>query len=508
MNIESKNYDSEFCGSLPLHNINLIQPYGYLMVLDWDTLSVIQVTENIEALLGVSPQKLINNTLSDFIPLSETELLKTSHLSTITDAIPVHLTIKDRQEQTRPCIAILHAKPEFLILEIEEVSSKKAFIDVFQNLKFAMAAIEQAGTVQKVCELSIRELKKFSGFDKIMMYKFDENWNGTVIAEVSNEGMEPYLGLTFPASDIPKQARDLYLKNPYRLIPSRLYTPVRLYPVRNPVSNSFLDLSDCNLRGVPSVHLEYLGNMEVMASMSTRIIVRDKLWGLISCHHRTEKMLTYEDRAVFELLSNIIFTKITSIENKEKFDFRNSLRQTRGKLLDYIYADKSFARGLLTHELSILNLLSAEGAVVIENGVLSTIGAVPKEDDIRNLILWLQNKGIERVYAESNLSDKYDHAENYIDTGSGVLVIPVDRRRGDYVIAFRPEVITTVNWGGNPDEAINFEPDGKKYHPRNSFRLWKETVVKTSRPWHTDELAIAEEIRNFIFEFSAKYIHN
>lgn len=508
MNIEAKNYDSEFCGSLPLHNINLIQPYGYLIVLDRDTLSIIQVSENIEALLGISPQSLINSSLTNFIPLSETELFKTRLSSNITDALPFHLTIKDKQEQTRPCIAILHAKPEFLILEIEEVSGNKAFIDVFQDLKLAMAAIDQAATVQEACEFSIRELKKSSGFNKIMMYKFDENWNGTVIAEVSDEGLEPYLGLTFPASDIPKQARDLYLKNPYRLIPSRLYAPVRLYPVRNPVSNSFLDLSDCNLRGVPSVHLEYLGNMDVMASMSTRIIVRDKLWGLISCHHRAEKMLNYEERAVFELLSSIISTKITSIENKEKFDFRNALRQTRGKLLDYVYTDKSFAGGLLNHEPSILNLLSAEGAAVVENGVLSTMGTVPKEHDIQNLILWIQNKGIERVYAESNLSDKYDHAENYIDTGSGVLVIPIDKRRGDYIIAFRPEVIKTVNWGGNPEDAINFEPDGKKYHPRNSFRLWKETVVKTSQPWHTDELAIAEEIRNFIFEFSSKYIHN
>jgi light-regulated signal transduction histidine kinase (bacteriophytochrome) len=115
---------------------------------------------------------------------------------------------------------------------------------------------------------------------------------------------------------------------------------------------------------------------------------------------------------------------------------------------------------------------------------------------------------VDDVYAESSLVTKYDHAERYANIGSGIVVIPIDKKQGDYVITFRPEVITTVNWGGNPEEVLNFESDGKKYHPRNSFRLWKETVLKTSLPWHSDEITVAEQLRSFIFEFFSRVRYN
>lgn len=508
MNTKGKNYDSEFCGSLPLHNINLIQPYGYLLVLGEKDLSIIQTSENIVHLLGLPANQLLNSGFSTYISQSEAESLQLRASSGITEKTPLHLTIKNEQGTERHCIAIVHTRPEYLILEVEEAEIKKTFIDVFQEIKFSMAAIELASTVNETCEAAIKELKKLSGFDKVMMYRFDKNWNGTVIAEASDDGLDPYLGLTFPASDIPKQARDLYLKNAYRLIPSREYTPVRLYPVRNPATNTFLDLSDCNLRSVPAVHLEYLSNMNVMSSMSTRVIVNEQLWGLIACHHNQEKNLSYEERSVFELLSSVISAKISSIQNKERFDFKNSLRDKRVKLSDQVYTESNLSKGLLRHSVNIMSLLNAGGAAVIQNGQLETLGRVPNEEDIRNLILWLQNKRIETVYAETSLSSIYDDAGNYADIASGIIAIPVNAGRGDYVITFRPEVVTTINWGGNPEEAINFETDKKKYHPRNSFRLWKETVSKTSMPWHNDEIVIAEEMRTFIFEFSSKYIYN
>ncbi|WP_114941825.1 GAF domain-containing protein, partial [Mucilaginibacter endophyticus] len=156
-------------------------------------------------------------------------------------------------------------------------------------------------------QAAVHELRRITGFDGIMMYRFDEDWNGTVIAEEKDAPeLEHYLGHTFPGSDVPRQARDLYLKNSYRLIPDRDFTPVRLYPVMNPVTNTFIDLSDCNLRGVAAVHLEYLKNMNVQASMSIRVIDNGKLWGLIACHHVRPHYLSFETGAVCEMLSSVI----------------------------------------------------------------------------------------------------------------------------------------------------------------------------------------------------------
>ena len=505
MKVTGKNYDSDFCGSLPLHNINLIQPYGYLLVLNREDFSIIQVSENIDQLLGVSAQELVKKDFSSFIDSAQVEVLRHMSLTAQNERRALTFSISYNESSYA---GLVHYKKDYIILEIEPANQKTSFIDIFQELKNSLEQINRAVSVKEVSEISVKELKKLSGFNKIMMYQFDENWNGTVIAEESDEGLESYLDLTFPASDIPRQARELYLKNPYRLIPDRDFTPVRLYPVRNPVTNSFLDLSDCNLRSVPAVHLEYLKNMDVRSSMSTRVIIDENLWGLISCHHQEAKNLTYEECSMFELLSGVISARISSIRDKEQFDFKNSLRETRTRLFEQVYSNQSLVKGLLHDEANIMNLLNAGGAVVVQNGVIDSIGQVPNQEEIRNLVMWFQNKSVDNIFAETNLVGRYDHAGNYAKIGSGIMVIPIDQKKGDFVIAFRPETVTTVNWGGNPDEAINFEADGKKYHPRNSFRLWKETVYQTSLPWHKDELAIAEEVKKFIFEYSSNYIYN
>jgi light-regulated signal transduction histidine kinase (bacteriophytochrome) len=240
MNYSAKNYDSDFCGSLPLHNINLIQPYGYLVILSKPDLRIIQASENISYLLNKPVADIINSDFSSYIAESQQASLKNDFsVDGKIDRAPLALLLKTEQREI-DCVAIVHSKPEYLILEIEEQKESNSFIHVYQEVRFAMSAIEAAKSVREACETAATELKKLSGFNKVMLYRFDENWNGTVISEESDEGLESYLGLTFPASDIPKQARELYLKNPYRLIPSRDYAPVRLYPVRNSITNSFL----------------------------------------------------------------------------------------------------------------------------------------------------------------------------------------------------------------------------------------------------------------------------
>ena len=499
----TKNFDSDFCGSLPLHHVNTIQPHGYLLVLNKDTLNIIQVSENISDLFKAEAASTINTSIEKHIPSAQLDDLRNKVNTGIKNKIPVTLTINDK-----PVLALVHAHPNYLLIEIEAAnkSADRTFINVFEEVKYVMAAIELATSVKQACEIAIHELKRISGFDGIMMYRFDENWNGTVIAEEKSNGLEEYLGVTFPASDVPKQARQLYLKNPYRLIPNRDYKPVRLYPILNPVTNSFTDLSDCNLRSVAGVHLEYLKNMGITASMSVRVIHNENLWGLISCHHATPNYLSFEIRSIFELLSSVISNKISSILNKEDYDFVASLQNSRNLLIEQTYTSNDLIAGLLQQNESLLTLFNTTGAVIYLDGQISTAGSVPDKDMLENLQLWLQAKNITKVYSTTQLSEAFDEALEFTDIASGMLAIPIDADTGDYIVCFRPEVIHTIEWGGNPNNAINFEENGLNYHPRNSFKSWLETVNQSSLPWHEQELIIAETFRSFVFEYKTKQV--
>ncbi|WP_345948675.1 MULTISPECIES: GAF domain-containing protein [unclassified Mucilaginibacter] len=499
--MSSKNFDSEFCGSLPLHHVNMIQPHGYLLVLQKDSLNIVQVSENISDVLNIEPSEVINTCFDRYIPREQFEDLKNKLQSGIQNKIPITISLSDKS-----LLLLVHTHQDYLLLEVEknEPNAQRSFINVFEEIKYVMGAIDVATTVQHACDIAIHELKRISGFDGIMMYRFDKNWNGTVIAEEKEDGLEQYLGVTFPASDVPKQARNLYLKNPYRLIPNREYIPIKLYPVLNPITNSFTDLSDCNLRSVAAVHLEYLANMGVTASMSVRVIHNEQLWGLIACHHKTPYYLNFEICSIFELLSSVISNKISAIINKEEYDFVAHLQAKRNRLIEQLYADNDIATGLLNNDNNVMKLFNATGAVVYLNGEITTAGNVPEGEVLENLQLWLQAKNTNQVFATIQLADIFDEALAFTDIASGMLAIPIDMEAGDYIICFRPEVVRTIEWGGNPNQAVNFEPNGLNYHPRNSFKSWLETVDKTSLPWHEQELSIAETFRSFVFEYKIK----
>lgn len=505
-----KSFDSDFCGNLPLHNVNLIQDYGYLLVLETESLNIIQVSENIAEITGVDFRRLINTNISEYLDLEGLQELKSNLCAGIRQRIPFNLNFVNAGVNVQ-FHTLMHVKADYTLIELEKVDNgnNRSFTDVFQEVKKVMSAIDQADTVQKVCDIAIHELRKLSGFDGVLMYRFDEDWNGTVIAEEKDERLDTYIGQTFPASDVPKQARQLYLKNPYRLIPNREYQPVRLYPVINPVTNSFIDLSDCNLRSVPAVHLEYMKNMKVSASMSIRVIKNGALWGLISCHHLTPMYLNYEICSVFEWLSTVISNAISHILEQEKYQFAKSLQDQRAVLADHIYEANDIFSGLLPDtEGDVLDLFNATGAVVVLNGRMQVKGTVPKKDEIDHLIFWLEGKAIDQVFATDNLSGLYDDAAEFAGLGSGMLLIPIDTSRGDYVICFRPEVVETITWGGDPNQAINFEKDGIKYHPRDSFQRWQQQVKNYALPWKPEELEIAENLRHFLFEFRTKQLYN
>ena len=499
---QQRNRDAAFCGKVPLNQTNLIQPHGVLLIVAKEDLTVLQVSENISEISGKAASDLAGKTLDQLVPAAEAALLQERFSQPIEGKIPLTLSF-EQDGVLKKFLSLVQAQEQYYMIEIEKEptgATDDSFIAVYQELKYVIAAIEATETFEETAQLVVTELKRISGFDKIMVYQFDADWNGTVIAEAKEEGMDTYLGLKFPASDIPAQAREMYRKNPYRFIPDAGYQPVRLYPVLNPVTGGFTDLTDSNLRSVAGVHIEYLRNMGVTASMSTRIVKDGKLWGLISCHHRTAKNLSYQMCSLFELLSTIISAKVASVEQNREFRFKSQMHELYSKLVERIYASSTLADGLQQHEL--LKLLNAGGVAVVLNKQIQLYGDTPASRQVEDLIFWLQARGVSKTYQAINLSAAYEGALEYATEASGLLALPVQPEKGSYVLAFRPEAVQNVAWGGNPEEAVTFEPDGKKYHPRHSFSVWKEQVQKVAVPWNPQELEIAEQFRNFIVEYT------
>lgn len=498
----NKQQDAEFCGRVPLNQTNLIQPHGFLIVADKETLKILQASENTLQYTGRAPADLLHQDLAQWMP-NGTAQLEDQIRKGVEGKMPHRFSFTPGHS-----FGMVHVKDGYIIIEVEiqQEGQDSTFMSKYQELKFSMSVLEEGGTTLEACEIAARELKKISGFDKVMIYRFDEHWNGEVIAEEKVEEMESYMGLKFPASDIPKQARDLYRRSPWRLIPNISYDPVRLYPVLNPLTNAFTDLSDSNLRSVAPVHLEYLKNMKVTASMSTRIIRGDQLWGLIACHHRTPKYLSYEMCSVFELLSNVISSRIVSVGDRDAFDFKSNRQKLHAGLVEDIYREHSLMAGLQNRESELLQLLSADGVALVMDRQVETFGRVPEQSDIEDLVYWVQATGKPGIYHQPGLSSVFEPASRYVDSASGILALPVQPEKGNYIFAFRTEEVRNVSWGGNPNEAIRFEADGRNYHPRNSFRLWQETVRGTSEPWTAEEIEMAEQFRNFVVEFTLNKI--
>ncbi|MCL7986577.1 GAF domain-containing protein [Sphingobacterium sp. lm-10] len=494
------NFDSEFCGALPIHHINTIQPYGAILVIDKERYAIVQTTTNAAEKIGFDHKEIIGKTLGELCNLSAEQLRDTLGLQAPkTDAYTLQIGEK-------AYYALVHEQADYFVVELQEKMANKRMADGLKDIKNLMLALEGANSLPQVCDLIVSELKQMLGIDGVMMYQFDDDWNGTVISEQKSNGLENYLGVTFPASDVPKQARELYLKNPLRLIPDRTYTPARLFPVINPLTNSFTNLSSCHLRGVADVHLEYMANMKMCGSLSIRVIHNGNLWGLISCNHTSAYHLTFDESANFGLLSNVISNKISSIINANEYQFISKMQTDRNAIVDAIYSTGSVTKGIFGEgesKVSLLTLFHATGAVLFSGGKQYVHGQVPDANFLDNLILWLQAKDIDKIYTTHHLAGVMEESAQFSEIASGMLVIPISSFSPDYIVCFRPEVIKTIEWGGNPHHAINFEDNGLTYHPRHSFKIWMETVNQIAQPWHEQEIQIANTIRSFLLEFKS-----
>ncbi|MGL6135835.1 MAG: GAF domain-containing protein, partial [Planktothrix sp.] len=488
------------CDREPIHIPGLIQSHGILFVLQEPNLEILQVSNNTFQILGIHPQEILGKKLNKILKSRLIEKIQQKLAEELGTTNPIKLSINTPKGKLL-FDAILHRSEGLLILELEPISSKEFsnFLSLYHLVQTPIAKIQKTFTLQELCQVIAEQVRKLTGFDRVMIYQFNAEESGTIIAEDKSEELSPYLGLHYPASDIPRQARQLYKLNLLRLIPDINYQPIELISVNDLVTTQPIDLSFSVLRSVSPIHIKYLQNMGVRASMSISLIRNQQLWGLIACHHQSPKYIPYEIRTACELLGKVMALELTSKEDNETLDYRIKLKSIQSKFVEAISQENSFVDGLLKEGTNLLDLVGAQGAAIFTDENLTVIGQTPELADIQELINWLTTTIKQDIFYTDSLSKLYPTAEKFQQVASGLLSLSITHIQKHYVLWFRPEVIQTVNWAGDPNKPVELEQNGEvRLTPRKSFDLWQETVGFKSLPWQQCEIEIALELRSAI----------
>lgn len=502
------NYSSQesenlaYTGNETIPQQHLIQPHGVLMVLSEPELKIVQITANASRLFGLRLEDILGQTLDELLDPFQTEGIKQGLAQDNLDFInPTKVWARKSGDEYVVFDAVFHRNSDgLLILELEPAFAQEniPFLSFYHLAKASIKQLLETVNLKQFCEVIVKEVRKVTEFDRVMLYKFEADGHGVVLAEEKVPELEPYLGLHYPESDIPPAARKLFASNWIRLIPDSHAEGVGLVKSADNQDNNPLDLTHSILRSASGCHLEYLHNMGVGASLTISLIKDEKLWGLIACHHRRPKYVPYELRKACEFLGQVIFSEISAREETEDYNYRMKLTYIQTALIDYMSNDESFIEGLIKHQPNLLELTSAKGAAILFGNKWTVIGKVPSEEDLNLLVLWLRKNVDGEVFYTDSLARVYPDADKYKDLGSGLLAIPISSK--NFVLWFRPEVIQTVNWGGNPNHA--YEAKNKegnlKLSPRKSFELWKETVRLKSLSWQQVEIKAALELRKAI----------
>jgi len=496
--------DLSNCDREPIHIPGSIQPHGVLLVLRDPSLVICQVSENTGALLGLPAASLLGQPLTSLLPESQVEALREALLSDrLQDSNPFKLALRDGAP-ARLFDGIAHRHQGRLFLELEPSAEQQAlpFFGFYHQARGAMSRLRDARDLTDLCQEAVREVRRLTGFDRVIIYRFDSDWNGQVLAEDRSETADPYMGLHFPASDIPRQARALYLLNLLRLIPAVDYEPARLVALEDEAAQGPLDMSFCVLRSVSPVHMEYLRNMGAGSSMSISLIKEGQLWGLISCTHMSgSRYLPYEVRTACEFVGQFMSSFLATKEGHENYDQRIRAKSIQGRLLERMTRGRDFAVELCQAPPELLELTGASGAAVYFNGRTTILGKAPSDEQLQGLFRWLAGRPESQdVFSTSCLLKHYPESVEFKDVAAGLIAASMSRGRHNYVLWFRPEVVQTVEWGGNPHKPVDVQGEQPRLHPRKSFALWQETVRGKSLPWKDYELEAAQDLRRSIID--------
>ncbi|THV21392.1 HWE histidine kinase domain-containing protein [Peteryoungia ipomoeae] len=485
----AQTVDLTNCDREPIHIPGAIQPHGCLLVCDPGLTRVRRFSANAADMLGID-REIAGRALI--------ELLGDETVHDLRNAIAM------APDASRPAVIAHMRLPTGSYFDIAvHRQNGEALIEFEPSLRRTQPlqlAREMIGRVKDISDIdaliqaSARLVRGVLGYDRVMIYRFEEDGSGKVSAEAKRADLESFLGQYFPATDIPRQARVLYMQNPIRVIGDASGTRVPLLP-EDEERRAPLDLSFAHLRSVSPIHCEYLRNMGVSASMSISVIINDKLWGLIACHHYAPKVLSMSERIAAEMFGEFFSLHLLALKQKRKLDISTDARRSLDRFLQEA-SGRSDVQEILAEALPELQkLFACDGVGLWMNGNWTPHGATPPRGAEDDLARFITDVAGGQIWATHALSRDFPAAEAYFEEVSGVMAIPLSQLPKDYLFFFRKERLQTLNWAGNPDKSYDTGPLGDRLTPRKSFAIWKETVQRQAEPWRETDLEIAEAIR-------------
>ena len=485
------------CDREPIHQLGEIQPIGFLLVLtaDWN---ISNVSANVCEYLDVDERGIVGRPASEILTKQAIHTLR-NRLSLLRGKNALERVFRlSLQDNGKVFDIALHMSGPRIILEAEP-SLEHDYGDATGTVRGMVARLEQAADMASFFNEGARQIRALTGFDRVMVYRFSPDGSGEVVAESAKGGIGSFLGLHYPATDIPRQARELYLRSLLRVITDIDAEPV---PIEPPVDEygAPIDLSLSVLRSVSRIHIEYLRNMGVRASMSISIVVEGRLWGLIACHHYSPRCPSFERRSVAELFAQMFALRIESRERKQVVEYERRARDISDQLLGAVASDETLLNDPDWLSSILTSAIPADGVGVWINGNYAFSGLTPETGDFARIIQALNRTAAGRAYATDQISALVPELAGTDARVAGLLAIPISRAPRDYVVLFRGEIVRAVRWAGDPHKPVEYGPNGPRLTPRESFEEWKETVIGRSLPFTSSELRVAETLRATLIE--------
>ncbi|SEI55993.1 ATP-binding protein [Pseudomonas sp. NFR16] len=482
------------CADEPIRIPGAIQPHGVLLTVDEQHWTVQQASANARQLLGLAGDIAAGQPLSRWLGEEQAglirEALSNGHLEEVN---PLALVCGALQLD-----GLLHRHDGVVFIELEPVLDEAHRPSLDLHLSRTLRRLQTAGTLEALYEISVNEIRALTGYDRVLIYRFQDQGHGQVIAESAAPELDAYDGLFFPASDIPEQARELYRLNWLRIIPDATYVPAPMVPALRPDTLQPLDMSYAVLRSVSPIHCHYMRNMGVRSSMSISLLKDNQLWGLISCGNRQPLQVPHALRAACQTIGQVLSMQISMLEERQA----QLQRQAKENLLKSLAAAMREAEGdvyngLIAHPEALMALAEASGVAVIIEGDVHLFGRCPSVEQVGALLKWVQLQATSAVET-SSLSALLPEAGAYQRIASGLLAISLPKPVDNAVLWFRPEVIDSVSWSGNPETAKHLV--GDRLQPRESFNVWKQQVEGTAQAWSVGDLYAVSDLRRSALE--------
>jgi len=493
--MNSYQVDLTNCDKEPIHIPGKVQSHGFLVAANSSQI-ITYISENIKPFIDDDAKNYLGKHISDLeakLKISGTQL-KLSQILAIGGGYenlnPFMLTLN-----SKPYNLIVTASGEELVLEFETVTSDLD-IDVQKTIGRSVSDILSGKNLNALLNNAAAEIKKIIQYDRVMIYKFGEDGHGEVVAEVKNDDLEPFLGLHYPASDIPKQARELYKINLTRII-ADVNTESSAIITHN--EGAPLDLTHSVLRAVSPIHIQYLKNMGVESSFSISLIAHGELWGLIACHNYSPRFINYRARDASKLIGQILSSALEYRQDEEDVEKSTRLTAAAASLAHFIEKDNYIGDALTKNDVTVKDITTATGVALIFDGDVTTLGTTPPKEQIADIARWLKTNMQDSIYYTHRFPEIYQPGKQSSDVASGILACMLSKELSEMIIWFKPEQIQTIHWAGNPDKAVEKTEDGLLFlSPRKSFESWGEIVKNTSERWSNEEISAVIKVREQI----------